>query len=249
MARTKGFNRKDLDDFFEKYCKLIDEHGLTAEKIYNVDETGHSTVQKPSKVITTKGKRQVGATTSAERGTNTTGVYCHSATGHFLPLMLIFKRKRMADTLKVDAPTGTVFACTDSGWIDSDVFTQWMKHFIQSVNSSKENKHLLLLDRHTSHSKNLDTIKLARENGVFLLSFPPHTTHRMQPLDVSFFKSLKNWYNIEVETYLRSSNGKTVNVYLVRKLVGKAFIKSGNYGKRRQRVPESRSMASESTHL
>ena len=226
MARTKGFNRNDVDDFFEKYCELIDEHGFTAEKIYNVDETGHSTVQKPSKVISTKGKRQVGATTSAERGTNTTGVYCHSATGHFLPPMLIFKRKRMADTLKVDAPTGTVFACTDSGWIDTDVFTQWMKHFIQSVNSSKENKHLLLLDGHTSHSKNLATIKWARENGVFLLSFPPHTTHRMQPLDVSFFKSLKNWYNIEVETYLRSSHGKTVNVYLVSKLVGKAFIKA-----------------------
>ena len=101
-----------------------------------------------------------------------------------------------------------------------------MKHFIQSVNSSKENKHLLILDGHTSHSKNLDTIKLARENGVCLLSFPPHTTHRMQPLDVSFFKSLKNWYNIEVETYLRSSHGKTVNAYLVSKLVGKAFIKA-----------------------
>ena len=139
--------------------------------------------------------------------------------------MLIFKCKRMADTLKVDAPTGTVFACTDSGWIDSDVFMQWMKHFIQSVNSSKENKHLLLLDGHTSHSKNLDTIKLARENGVFLLSFPPHTAHRMQPLDVNFFKSLKNWYNIGVETYLRASNGKTVNAYLVSNLVVKAFIK------------------------
>ena len=58
LARTKGFNRKDVDDFFEKYCELIDEHGFTAEKIYNVDETGHSTVHKPSKVISTKGKRR-----------------------------------------------------------------------------------------------------------------------------------------------------------------------------------------------
>ena len=37
MARTKGFNRNDVDDFFEKYCELIDEHGITVEKIYNVD--------------------------------------------------------------------------------------------------------------------------------------------------------------------------------------------------------------------
>ena len=140
--------------------------------------------------------------------------------------MLIFKRKRMSDSLKVDAPTGTVFACTDSGWIDIYTFTEYLRFFINTVKSSKENKHLLLLDGHTSHSKNLDAINLARENGVIMLSFPPHCTHKMQPLDVSFFKSLKSWYNIEVESYLRSSNGKTVSVYLVSKLVGKAFLKA-----------------------
>ena len=226
MARSKGFNRQDVADFFQKYTDLIDEHGLTAERIYNVDESGHSTVQTPSNVISQRGKRQVGAITSAERGTNTTGVYCQSAVGHFLPPMLIFKRKRMSDSLKVDAPTGTVFACTDSGWIDIYTFTEYLRLFINTVKSSKENKHLLLLDGHTSHSKNLDAINLARENGVIMLSFPPHCTHKMQPLDVSFFKSLKSWYNIEVESYLRSSNGKTVSVYLVSKLVGKAFLKA-----------------------
>ena len=37
-------------------------------KIYNIDDTGHSTVQTPSKVLSTKGKRQVGVTTSAGVG-------------------------------------------------------------------------------------------------------------------------------------------------------------------------------------
>ena len=49
-----------------------------------------------------------------------------------------------------------------------------------------ENKHLLLLDGHASHTKNLEAIRLARDNGVTMLSFPPH---EMQPLDVSFFRS------------------------------------------------------------
>ena len=35
--------------------------------------------------------------------------------------MLIFKRKRLADSLKIDAPNGTVFAGTESGWIDTDM--------------------------------------------------------------------------------------------------------------------------------
>ena len=60
LGRFRGFNRKDVDDFFDKLIELVDEHGLTPDRIYNVDETGHSTVHKPSKVVSVKGKRQVG---------------------------------------------------------------------------------------------------------------------------------------------------------------------------------------------
>ena len=91
-----------------------------------MDETSKSSVLKWSKIISIRGKRQVGAVTSAERGTNTTGVYCLSATGRYIPPMLIFKRKRIADALKVGAPEGTAFGCTESGWIDSDSFVEWL---------------------------------------------------------------------------------------------------------------------------
>ena len=192
LARAAGFNREAVYNLFDLLEKLTDEHKFTPAKIYNVDETGHSTVQTTSKVLSTKGKRQVGVTTSAERGPTTTGLYCHSGTGNYLAPMLVFRRKRICNTLKTDAPAGTIFACTDSSWIDSDCFLMWLKHFITSVNSSMENKHLLLLDGHASHTNNLEAIRLARDNGVTMLSFPPHTTHKMQPLDVSFFRSLKN---------------------------------------------------------
>ena len=118
LACAAGFNREAVYNFFDLLEKLIDEHNFTPAKIYNVDETGHSTVQTPSKVLSTKGKRQVGVTTSAERGSTTTGVYCHSDTGNYLAPMLVFRRKRICNTLKTDAPAGTIFACTDSGWID-----------------------------------------------------------------------------------------------------------------------------------
>ena len=216
--------------YYDLLEKLIDEHHFTPDKIYNVDETGHSTVQTPSKVLSTKGKRQVGATTSAERGSTTTGVYCHSGTGNYLAPMLVFRRKRIANSLKADAPAGTIFACTDSGWIDSDCFLIWLKHFIASVNPSVENKHLLLLDGHASHTKNLEAIKLARENGVLMLSFPPHTTHKMQPLDVSFFRSLKNWYNIEIEKFLRTHPGQAVTVHQISKFVSASFVAAATVG-------------------
>ena len=99
-------------------------NAITGDRIFNMDETAHSTVQKCSKVVSVKGKKQVGAVTSTERGTNTTGVYCVSATGRYIPPMLIFKRTRMADSLKEGAPEGTAFACTKSGWIGSEVFVE-----------------------------------------------------------------------------------------------------------------------------
>ena len=230
LARAAWFNREAVYHYYDLLEKLIDEHHFTPDKIYNVDETGHSTVQTPSKVLSTKGKRQVGATTSAERGSTTTGVYCHSGTGNYLAPMLVFRRKRIANSLKADAPAGKIFACTDSGWIDSDCFLIWLKHFIASVNPSVENKHLLLLDGHASHTKNLEAIKLARENGVLMLSFPPHTTHKMQPLDVSFFRSLKNWYNIEIEKFLRTHPGQAVTVHQISKFVSASFVAAATMG-------------------
>ena len=183
LARAAGFNREAVYNLFDLLEKLTDEHKFTPAKIYNVDETGHSTLQTTSKVLSTIGKRQVGVTTSVERGSTTTGLYCHSGTGNYLAPMLVFRRKRICNTLKMDAPAGTIFACTDSSWIDSDCFLMWLKHFSTSVNSSMENKHLLLLDGHASHTNNLEAIRLARDNEVTMLSFPPHTTHTMQPLN------------------------------------------------------------------
>ena len=71
--------------------------------------------------------------------------------------------------------------------------------------------HLLLLDGHSSHTKNLDAINLARENGTIMMCFPAHTTHRLQPLDVAFLKPGKAVYNSVVEQYQRTiSNGQGV---------------------------------------
>ena len=57
LARAAGFNREAVYNVFDLLEKLIDEHNVTPAKIYNVDETWHSTVQTPSKLLSTKGKR------------------------------------------------------------------------------------------------------------------------------------------------------------------------------------------------
>ena len=69
-----------------------------------LNRAGLSTVHKSSKIIAQKGKHQVGALASGERGLTTTGICCMNAVGEFIPPMLIFKRMWMNDCLKKGAP-------------------------------------------------------------------------------------------------------------------------------------------------
>lgn len=137
--------------------------------------------------------------------------------------MSIFKRMRMAAELSAGAPPGSLVEVSESGYINSELFVKWLRHFIATVNPTKEKKVLLLLDGHTTHSKNLEALLLARENGVILLQLPGHTTHRLQPLDVSFFSPLEVYYTQAMEKWLRSNPGSTVSLFQVSKLLGEAY--------------------------
>ena len=51
---------------------------------------------------------------------------------------------------------------------------------------------MLILNSHVTHTKNLAATDIAREAGVALVSLPPHTTHRFQPLNGAFSDRLGN---------------------------------------------------------
>ena len=101
VGRAKGFNRKHVNEFYDKQQTLIDMHGFDGTRMFNMDESGITTVQKHCKVFGKKGKKQIGSLTSGETGVNTTVVCCMSAGGNFVPPMVIFKRKRMIESLRM----------------------------------------------------------------------------------------------------------------------------------------------------
>lgn len=228
MARCKGFNKKNVMDFFDKYEAILDKEKFTASQIFNMDETGLSTVHKPSKILAKKGKSQIGAVTSAERGITTTCICCINAAGEYIPPMLIFKRKRMSDDLKRGGPPNTLYTCSDSGWIVSQLFLDWMLHFISCLRLQKSDKNqvLIILDGHATHTKNIEAIRLAREYGIILLSLPAHTTHKLQPLDRAFFKSLKSYYNQACSSWLRNNPGQVIKQSNVSEIFGQAYYSS-----------------------
>ena len=226
-ARARGFNRQSVMAFFTLLESLQDKYNFEPGRIYNVDETGITTVQGvPSNVIALRGKKQVGTLTSAERGTLSTATICMNALGNYIPPMIIFPRVRMKEHLKIGAPPGSLCVAHKSGWMQTELFVTWFQHFMKHCKPCKEDPVLLVLDGHATHTKNLEMVDLARDNGVVILCLPPHCSHRLQPLDVSFMKPLSTFYTQEVEKWLRHNPGKVVTIYQVAELFGQAYIRA-----------------------
>lgn len=78
---------------------------------------------------------------------------------------------------------------------------------------------LLLLDGHNSHTKNMDVIDLARENFISILSLPPHTSHKLQPLDKRFLGALKHHYSEGIRQWMRHGEMR-VGPYDIAELLG-----------------------------
>lgn len=183
---------------------------------------------KKSKVLALRGKRQVVTITSAERGVLSTACLCMSAAGHFIPPFIIFPRVRLTEKLKVGAPPGTTFSCNPSGWMTAKEFNSWFDHFIQNVSPTEDNPVVLILDGHSSHTKNLEFVDKARDNHVTVISLPPHCSHKLQPLDVSFMGPFKTHFSQAIETYLKNKPGEVVTLNEVSELLGKAYLRAAN---------------------
>jgi hypothetical protein len=95
LARTSCFKRKNVETFFDILEAEINKHQLPPGRIFNVYEKGIRILQSSnSKIKATKGKRQDGVLSSAERGKKCNSCLCMSAAGHFVRPLFIFPRKK-----------------------------------------------------------------------------------------------------------------------------------------------------------
>lgn len=227
-ARAAGFNKVSVETFFSYLGAMYDKYSFPASRIYNCDETGITTVpNKPVKIISLKGKKQVGSFSSAERGQLVTAEICVSATGHYVPPLLIIPRVRRNPLYEVGLPAESIVAFDKSGWMNSKIFADiWFPHFVKHTHPSEEDPVLLILDGHASHVKNLPLIENARKNHVHILAIPPHTSHRLQPLDVAFMFPLSNFYTQELKNWQRNKPNKVIELSDISQIFTKAYLRA-----------------------
>lgn len=230
LNRATAFNKEEVTSFYDNLDTVMSKHKFPPNRIYNMDETGISTVQKPGKILAPQGQKQVGGMTSWERGKNITVICAISASGNYIPPMFIYPRKRMTPLLERDGPAGAIYKCSHNGWSNEELFFEWLAHFQKHVKSSRDDPVLLVLDNHGSHIT-LQTYEFCRTNHICMVSIPPHTSHRLQPLDVTFYSSLKNAFNKECDYYMKTHFYQKVTPYDIAAIFNKAYIKTATIEK------------------
>ncbi|KAK4303085.1 hypothetical protein Pmani_024869 [Petrolisthes manimaculis] len=223
LARMTSFNRTNLGVFQKKLEEVLLRYQLTQSCIYNLDETGCTTVQKLPKVIAQKGSHQVGQVTSRERGELITMVGIICANGNALPPCFVFPRVRFDEArMMKGAPLGCKGLVHPSGWMTSSNFLYVLQHFVSHTRCSQEHKVLLIMDNHESHLS-IDAINYAKENGIVLLTLPPHTSNKLQPLDKSVYGPFKTFFNQGLNAWMLQHPGQCATIYDMAPLMSSAW--------------------------
>ncbi|XP_039968089.1 uncharacterized protein LOC120779778 [Bactrocera tryoni] len=219
QSRAKRFNKENVDAFFANLSSVLGKTPFEPHRIWNMDETGCPTVPtRPVKTIARKGQKQVGSSTSAEKGTNVSLALAVSASGQSIPPFFLFPRVNMKKIFMTHASHGAVGVANGSGYMNSDVFSQFMRHFIKHTGANADSPTMLLLDNDGSHLS-IEAIDLALGHGITLLSFPPKCTHKTQPLDVVVFAPFKGMMTVKHDAWKKSNTGVTFDLHHVPLLV------------------------------
>ena len=223
LSRATSFNPHNVAMFYDNLEAVLQKYNFEPHRIWNLDETGCSTVTNPPKVIAVRGLKQVGQISSAERGNLVTMVGFLNAAGGTVPPVFVFPRVHFKDVMLKGGPIGSLGITNPSGWITEEGFLAALNHFINFTKPTSDKPCLLLMDNHKTHIS-LDTVMLARKSNIVILTFPPHCSHRLQPADVTVYGPFKARYKASMNAWMLINPGKTVTIYEVASFANEAFI-------------------------
>lgn len=229
-ARSNQENPFIIHQYFDMLEETFTNNNLRNKPhlVFNCDESSISRDPSKSRVVGATGEASTRTISTSGRD-NTTVLMCVSASGAKLPNLTVFKGKNILDNWVSTADeVGTLnqqnndsYAASTKGWMDSEIFLNWFKK-VFLPNIPEERPVLLIVDGHGSHVT-VPLVEAAIVAQVIIVKLPPHTTHRLQPMDVAVFKSLKNSWEKNIAKWQRENPRRKIPKNELVKLVGETF--------------------------
>lgn len=191
----------------------------TKPNIYNMDEKGFliGKLQKTRRIFTRELYEQGTLAGAGQDGSREwiTVVATICADGTKLPPALVYKAipGNLQDTWLDDFEPDEHdchFASSPNGWTSDELGYSWLTGLFekQTAPKARRSHRLLFVDGHGS-DLNMKFLNWCEQHKILLAVYPPHSTHRLQPLDVGVFAPLANYYSQELDDSVRKSEGRT----------------------------------------
>jgi hypothetical protein len=210
----KGYFRYLLT--ISKLKEKVEKYHIKPHNTYNFDEKGFliGLCHSMKRIVALQhllSKKILGASQDGSREFISL-LACICADGTALPPALIYQgtSSDLQDTWLEDfdhSSDRAYFTTSEKGWTNEELGMKWLQIFNHHTKEKAGNsRRLLLVDGHSSHV-NLRFIDYCDKNRIILGVLPPHSTHRLQPLDVGIFSPLAHAYSQEIDHLIQSSCG------------------------------------------
>ena len=181
------------------------KYGILEQDIYNFDEAGFAIgVIATAKVVTSSEAKSRPKTIQLGNREWVSIIQGVNSYRWALPPFIIFKAQNHLSAWYEDLglPDDWVITLSENGWTSNSIGYKWIQHFDRHTNAHTVGTYrLLILDGYKSHLS-AQFQHYCIEQKIITLCMPPHSSHILQPLDVSCFAPLKLSYGKQIETFV-----------------------------------------------
>ena len=186
--------------WFEVIKKVIQDESVSAENVYNMDETRVmlSMLGSVKVLVRTNDTRDYrGARVKRKM---VTAIECISGDGRYLKPMIIWPATTHRSNWTTYPTPGWYYACSESGYTDSTISLEWLKRVFdpQTKERADCSPRVLISDVFATH-ETLEILEYCFANNIILCRLPSHTSQKLQPCDIAVFSPLKAAYRDNVE--------------------------------------------------
>jgi DDE superfamily endonuclease len=205
--RVDMHTEADLREWFEnEYRPALEYTGVKSGKyIHNMDEKGcRIACPAGEEVVVPIGIKEMYVGVPENR-LSLTVIESISADGKAIPPVVIVPGGTIMESWFHENMTGhEVVAVSPSGYTNEEICVRWLDHFIKHNDCGPDQPwRILLIDGATCHEAP-EFILRAKMNRIWIVKFPSHQTHLIQPAEVGCFRQWKTFQQKCIMNAIRS---------------------------------------------
>ena len=231
--RLEGSMTEKIKDFFEKLA-LPEIRKIPPQHRYNMDETGIMEGKGGNGLVLGRSDDDFVPLKVPGSCTWSSILETVNALGISLPPLVIFQGTTIQHNWfseNLEGYKNWNFTSSKNGWSSNEIALEWLKKiFIPLTKPAEPQLQLLILDCHGSHTTT-DFMWECYNNDIRILYLPEHSSHLLQPLDLTVFPVLKKAYRKEIQQLAEITDDTPM---------GKAyFLKSYSKAREKAMKPET----------